>query len=253
MDRDSKLKLTILGSGGSAVSAKRVCPSFLIDDSILFDLGPGALKNLRNTRIQTEAISKVFISHTHADHISDLIPFLWAIQIDGRKNPLEICGPLGFKQIIQKMLECTSTADDFFKFPLTISELDFGEKKASISTCRTSHTIPTLAFRIESNGKSLCYTADTYYCPAVIELARNADLLLHESTFLQDQEKIAAITYHSTARMAGKTGKEARAKRLVLFHIPPPNEHRETEFQEEATEAYGSDVTLGTDLLSMQF
>jgi ribonuclease BN (tRNA processing enzyme) len=247
------LKLTILGSGGSAVSAKRACPSFIIDDSILFDIGPGALKNLRISRLPTEHISRVFISHTHADHISDLIPFLWAIQIDGRQNPLEIYGPPGFKQTFQKLLECTSTPDDFFLFPLVVSEIEFGDRKNPVSTCRTSHTIPTLAFRIDSGRNSLCYTADTIYCPAVVELARNVDLLLHESTFLQDQEKIAELTYHSTARMAGRAAKEAGAKRLVLFHIPPPNDHREYEFQKEATQAYGRDAVLGTDLRSMEF
>jgi ribonuclease Z len=247
------LKLTILGSGGSAVSAKRACASFIIDDSIVFDIGPGALRNLRTSRVSTDKISKVFISHTHADHISDLVPFLWAIQIDGHQNPLEIIGPLGFKQIFRKLLEGTSTPDDFFKFPLTVSELDFGGKQGPVSTCRTFHAIPTLAFRIDSGGKSLCYTADTIYCPAVVELARNVDLLLHESTFLQDQEKIAELTFHSTARMAGKAGKEAGAKRIVLFHIPPPNDHREDEFQTEAAEAFGREVILGTDLHSMEF
>lgn len=247
------MKLTLLGSGGSAVSAKRACPSFMIDHSILIDIGPGALRNLRISRVPTEQISRVFISHTHADHISDLIPFLWAIQIDGRQNPLEIYGPPGFNRIFRKLLECTSTPDGFFKFPLTVSELEFGERKNSVSTCRTSHAIPTLAFRIDSGGKSLCYSADTIYCPAVVELARNVDLLLHESTFLQDQEKIAELTYHSTARMAGRAAKEAGAKRLVLFHIPPPNDHREDEFQKEATQAYGHEVILGTDLRSMEF
>lgn len=246
------MKVTILGSGGSAVSAKRACPSFIVDDSMLLDIGPGALKNLRVSRLETERISRVFISHTHADHISDLIPFLWAIQIDGRLNALEVRGPPGFKQTFQKLLECTSTPDGFFKFPLTVSELDFGRKEDLVSTCRTSHAVPTLAFRIELNGKSLCYSADTSFCPAVVELARNVDLLIHESTFLQDQEKIAELTHHSTARMAGKAGKMAEAKQLALFHIPPPNDHREDEFHREAVEAYGDEVIISTDLLSLQ-
>ncbi len=72
------------------MSAKRACASILVDESIVFDLGPGALGNIRRSRIETERLSSVFISHCHADHISDLIPFLWAVQIDGRKNPLRI-------------------------------------------------------------------------------------------------------------------------------------------------------------------
>jgi ribonuclease BN (tRNA processing enzyme) len=224
-----------------------------VDESIVFDLGPGALGNIRRSRIETESLSTVYISHCHADHISDLIPFLWAIQIDGRKNPLHITGPPGFKVIFQKLRECTNTPDTFFTFPLTITEMQFGDTAGSIHTCRTDHSIPTLAFRLDSGGKSICYGADTIYCPAVIELARDVDLLVHEATFLQEQAAIAEVTKHSTARMAGKSGREAKAKRLALFHIPPPNDHREEEFLREATQEYGREVTLATDLARIEF
>ena len=246
------MKLQFLGSGGSAVSAKRACPSILIDESTVFDLGPGALGNLRRSGIDTEKLSSVFISHFHADHISDLVPFLWAIQIDGRKNPLEILGPPGFKLVFQKLLECTNTSDGFFTFPLKVTEIQFAETINNIRTCRTDHSIPTLAFRLDIRGKTLCYTADTIYCPAVIELASNVDLLVHEATFLEDQAPIAELTKHSTARMAGRSGREAKAKRLVLFHIPPPNEHREEEFRTEASHEYGNEVMIGNDMAKIE-
>ena len=75
---------------------------------------------------------------------------------------------------------------------------------------------------------------------------------MHEATFLQDQAPIAELTRHSTARMAGRSGKEANALRLVLFHIPPPNEHREGEFRKQASEAYGREVMIGTDLATIE-
>jgi len=242
------LKVTLLGSGGSSVSEKRVCPSILIDDSTIFDLGPGSLKNLRNTRLDLNRLSKVFISHTHADHISDLVPFLWTIQIDGRQKPLTVYGPPGFKETCRKLLQLTHTGDNFFKFPLTITELDPGEATESVRTCRTIHTVPTMALRIELDGKSFCYSADTIYCPAVVELARNTDLLIHEATFLDDQLSIAELTRHSTARMAGRVGREAKARKLALFHIPPPNDWREKEFYSEAKLEFGNEVTIGEDM-----
>jgi ribonuclease BN (tRNA processing enzyme) len=200
---------------------------------MVLDLGPGSLRNLRSLGVSLDRLSTVFISHCHADHISDLVPFLWTVQIDGRRNPLQVYGPPGFKQILEKLLQYTSTPNGFFKFPLTVSELDSGERKDNVQTCRTFHTIPTLAFRIESEGKSICYSADTTYCPPLIQLARNVDLLLHEATFLEDQLSIAELTKHSTARMAGRAGREANAKQLTLFHIPPPNERRENEFRNQ--------------------
>lgn len=246
------MKLTILGSGGSAVSANRACPSFVLDDSIIFDLGPGSLKNLRSSKINSDNLSRIFISHTHADHISDLIPFLWAMQIDSRQQPLEIHGPPGFKRKFESLLECTSTSADFIKFPLTVSELDFGSRLGNVLTCLTDHSIPTMAFRIDVDGMSLCYSADTTYCPAVANLATDVDVLLHEATFLQDQAGIAELTRHSTAGMAGRIAKEANARRLILFHIPPPNEHREEEFLAEAAAAYAREVTIARDMDSLE-
>jgi ribonuclease BN (tRNA processing enzyme) len=199
-----------------------------------------------------ERLTTVFISHCHADHISDLIPFLWAIQIDGRRNPLQIYGPIGFRHVFDRLRECTNTSDNFFTFPLSVTELQFGETIRDVRTCRTDHSIPTLAFRVERAGKSLCYTADTIYSPSVNELAENVDLLVHEATFLEDQGSIAELTRHSTARMAGRSGRESKAKKLALFHIPPPNEHREEEFRKDAAQEYGGNVLIASDLATIE-
>jgi len=247
------LRVHFLGSGGSAVSAKRACPCILIDESNLFDIGPGSLRNLRNSAIDPSRIRQVFISHLHADHISDLIPFLWAVQIDGRQEELAMYGPPGFKETFHTLQGCMRTPPNFFKFPLSINELEFGEKIGSVSTCATIHSIPTLAFRVDSSGRSFCYSADTTYCPQVAKLAKDVDLFVHEATFLEDQASIAELTRHSTARVAGQVGREAAAKRLVLFHIPPPNEHREHEFSEQAAQAFGSSVTVANDMGHFEF
>jgi ribonuclease Z len=86
----------------------------------------------------------------------------------------------------------------------------------------------------------------------VNELAENVDLLVHEATFLEDQVSIAELTKHSTARMAGRSGRESKAKKLALFHIPPPNEHREEEFLKDATQEYGSNVLIASDLATIE-
>jgi ribonuclease BN (tRNA processing enzyme) len=219
---------------------------------MIFDIGPGAMTNLRRSKVDTERLTTVFISHCHADHISDLIPFLWAIQIDGRRNPLQIYGPIGFRGVFEKLRECTNTSANFFTFPLSVAELQFGQAIRDVRTCGTDHSIPTLAFRVEAEGKSLCYTADTIYSPNVNRLAESVDLLVHEATFLEDQAPIAELTRHSTAKMAGTSGRESKAKKLALFHIPPPNEHREEEFREDAAHEYGSNVLIASDLTTIE-
>jgi len=217
-------------------------------------MGPGVLHNLRISAIDPSRIRQIFISHLHADHISDLIPFLWAVQIDGRQEKLAMYGPPGFKETFHILQEYTRTPPNFFKFPLSVHELDFGEEVGNVSTCATIHSIPTLAFRVDSDsGRSFCYSADTTYCPQVAKLAKDADLLVHEATFLEDQAEIATLTRHSTASVAGRIGREAGAKRLVLFHIPPPNDHREQEFREQAAQAFGTNVTVANDMEHFEF
>ena len=248
------MRLLFLGSGGSAVSARRACPSILLDESTVIDMGPGSLRNLRISAIDPSRIRQVFISHLHADHISDLIPFLWAVQINGRQEKLAMYGPPGFKETFQILRECTRTPPSFFTFPLTVQDLDFGDRIENVSTCATIHSIPTLAFRVDSeSGSSFCYSADTIYCPQVAKLAKDVNLLVHEATFLDDQAEIASLTRHSTASIAGKVGREAAAKRLVLFHVPPPNDHREHEFCEQATKTFGSSVTVANDMEHVEF
>jgi len=235
------------------MSARRACPSFLINNSILFDIGPGSLRNLRISNVDSNNIHSLFISHTHADHIADLIPFLWAIQIDGRREELTVYGPPGFKEIFHKLIECTYTPPTFFEFPLSVQELNFEDKVDNVSTCATNHSIPTLAFRVDSDARSFCYSADTTYSSAIVRLAENADMLLHEATFLQDQAAIADLTRHSTATTAGQVAREAGAKRLVLFHVPPPNGDREREFSAEASAAYGGRSILCVDMEQFEF
>ena len=70
-------------------------------------------------------------------------------------------------------------------------------------------------------GRSVVYCTDTTYCRSAVELARDADLLIHEATFAEADEGLAIRSTHSTAAMAGRVAKESGARRLVLTHLSP--------------------------------
>ena len=70
-------------------------------------------------------------------------------------------------------------------------------------------------------GKKFVYCGDSAPCEAVKELARDADVLVHESTFNSDQVGKAEEYKHSTNIQAAQLAKEAGVKNLVLNHISP--------------------------------
>ncbi|MGX7195227.1 ribonuclease Z [Enterococcus olivae] len=68
-------------------------------------------------------------------------------------------------------------------------------------------------------GRIVTILGDTRYHSHSVELARDADVLVHESTFKKDEEKMARTYYHSTTQQAAKVAKEAQVKQLILTHI----------------------------------
>jgi len=70
-------------------------------------------------------------------------------------------------------------------------------------------------------GLKVVYTGDTAPTRSVIEVARGADLLIHDATFDDSLEELAREELHSTARQAAQVALEAGVKLLVLTHISP--------------------------------
>ena len=70
-------------------------------------------------------------------------------------------------------------------------------------------------------GRSVVYCTDTVFSEAAVDLARGADLLIHESTFSHGEAELAIARQHSTSTMAAQTALEAGVKRLVLTHLSP--------------------------------
>ena len=71
----------------------------------------------------------------------------------------------------------------------------------------------------EQPGHSVVYCTDTVFCEAAVELARGADLLIHESTFAHADADLAYARGHSTSTMAAQTALAAGVRRLVLTHF----------------------------------
>jgi ribonuclease Z len=124
-----------------------------------------------------------------------------------------------------------------------------GDQIPDVRLVETKHSVSTYAYSVERNGRRFAYSADTVFHEPISTLAEDADLLIHEATFIDEQSEVAKLTFHSTGSDAGRAARRANVKHLVLFHIPPPNEHYERKIGEEAAEAFGGSTTLGEDML----
>ena len=81
------------------------------------------------------------------------------------------------------------------------------------------------------NGKELCgkpekgrkvvYCTDTVFCDAAVELAQDADVLIHEATFAHQDAEMAFEKMHSTSTMAAQVALLARVKKLIMTHFSP--------------------------------
>jgi len=99
-------------------------------------------------------------------------------------------------------------------------------------------------------GRRIIYSGDTRPYPGMVELARGADLLIHEATFSHELQERAAEDGHTTAREAAEVTREAGAKRLALIHISSRYYDPEV-LLEEARQVFG-DVFVAEDLMEIE-
>jgi ribonuclease Z len=87
-------------------------------------------------------------------------------------------------------------------------------------------------------GRRVVISGDTRPCAALRDIARDADLLVHEATFSHEDADRAAETGHSTAREAAELARQANVRRLVLTHISPRYSREAPELLAEARSVF---------------
>jgi ribonuclease Z len=104
-------------------------------------------------------------------------------------------------------------------------------------------------------GRTVVYCTDTIYCESAVELARGADLLIHEATFASDSEDLARRSLHSTAEMAARVAREAGVRKLYITHLSPRYVHAAPVTPEDLlrqARAVFPDTELAHDFLSVE-
>jgi ribonuclease BN (tRNA processing enzyme) len=222
------LCLTILGSGTCVPSLSRNSPAYFIEiaaTNILVDCGSGALLQLEKAGKSYRDIDYVFLTHFHADHISDLFALIQALNWTPgfkRQKDLTLVGSKGTTVFYTRFLMPILGLPDAASYAIRTLELDPypAEEKLDnfiVKSVNTTHTENSIALRFETESRSLVISGDCDYDERIIELARDADLLILECSFT-DEEKVSG---HLTPSECGTIAKLANVKKLILSHIYP--------------------------------
>lgn len=96
-------------------------------------------------------------------------------------------------------------------------------------------------------GRRVVYTGDTRPTTATVEAGENADLLIHDASFMSDRAQRAGKTGHSTAVQAAEIANRAGARRLALHHVSSRYAGREQRLFEEARGVFDGEALLPDD------
>ncbi|HSJ06959.1 MAG TPA: MBL fold metallo-hydrolase [Longimicrobiales bacterium] len=220
--------LTCIGTGTAAPESDRVCSGYLLDGHglrILFDCGGGVVHGMARLGVAWPDLTHLVLTHFHNDHIGD-VPLLFFALKHGlrppREEPLTVIGPHGTRKLLHRMAELFGEHVSDPGFPVDVVELADGEDRrlagvVSIRARKSRHTPESLAFRVEADSSSFCYTGDTGVSGDLAIFAQGADILLTECS-VPDEE---AMETHLSPAGVAEMARIALPKRLVLTHVYP--------------------------------
>jgi len=150
------LEAFVLGSGGMMPLPGRALTSVLVrreGELFLFDCGEGTQVSLRRLNVRWKKITAIFISHTHADHVTGLPGILMLSSQVDRDDPLVICGPPRIREFVEAMRR---TLDMYINYEIVVKEFDgaaeaFAGDGYRISSHPLVHTKPCLAWCLDED------------------------------------------------------------------------------------------------------
>ena len=221
------MKLTVLGSGTAVPDLQRNSAGYLLEENgkrFLIDFGYGNVHQLLRLGITYHDIDRIFFTHNHPDHMCDLIPFLFATKypLNPRTRDLLIIAGPGFGDYFDRMMQAFNDWLTPETYQVEIVELDEETRTfdgLTVTSGKVKHIEMSRGFRFtDGQGKSVVFSGDTDYCPGIVELGRDADLLVLECSTPDDMK----VEKHLTPQLCGQIAREAGCRTLLLSHFYPP-------------------------------
>lgn len=216
-------KIYMLGTGAAMpISRGLPCIALRVDSDIyLLDVGEGCQQRLFKAGLGVVKVKAVIITHLHGDHYLGLFGMFQSMHLSDRKNDLYIIAPSKLKNLLKEYINL-----GLFKVDYPINFIDvkeselYKDNKISIEAFKVDHGVEAYGFVVAlRNNKIIIYTGDTKPFEELAHIAKNADVLIHESTFTSDLREEAWRQGHSTAADAALIASKADVKELVLTHI----------------------------------
>src|SRR6266540_1097394 len=230
----NEMWITLMGTGwGSIIRPDQKGASVFVElgngDSFVFDVGPGCGINYNVMQVPFSRMTKIFLTHLHLDHTSDLA-WIYTFGPSGdRFTPLQVWGPSGDKP------EYGAKAYD-----LEITELDYRQNPGiayqangvTIKHFPRLHIIDgAIGYRLEWNGLSMVWTGDGQPSYITSDNAKGVDLFISETApsterFAQATglplpvAKIIVAYSHTPAKALGKMCQLANPSLAVTCHCP---------------------------------
>ena len=219
------MKVQFAGCGDAFGSGGRFNSCIHVEDggrSILLDCGASSLVALKKAGIDRGAIDAILLTHFHADHFGGIPFFILDQQLNvKRTRPLLIAGPPGLRDWYVRAMALAFPGERTLAFELDLREVDIGVAQPlagmQVTPIHVKHDDragPCLAYRIQSEAKTLCYSGDTEWTDALIDAARGADLFICECYMYEKLQKS-----HMTLTVLRQHLPAIGAKRVILTHL----------------------------------
>lgn len=210
------MKAYFLGTMGWYDTALGNTLSVLLDTAkayIVFDAGGGFYKLDRYIKENKPII--VLLSHFHLDHIIGLHALNKFNFIQG----INVFGPKGVRRIFEVIINTPySMPVNRLKTKITVKEFSNDLKlPVDIKYKKLLHSTVCYGYRVLAEGKSVVFCTDTGSCKNVGLLAKNADVLISESSLAPDQ--VDNNWPHLNPQQAALIAKQAKVKKLFLAHF----------------------------------
>lgn len=222
------MEITVLGKSPAMPDAGGACSGYLVTEAghrLLLDCGTGVFAKLRMQCEPTE-VDTILISHMHADHIADLLPFGHALMFPFRefgRRPRLLLPPGGTAKLdaISEIFGVGYQLEHAFRVEEYDPEQGAHSGSLAISFQEVPHYIRTWACELTGlGGARFTFGADCAPNQQLADFAHGSDLLMLEATegtiaHVQPDD----VRGHMTAQEAGQLGRGAQARRLVLTHF----------------------------------